>query len=129
VARRNLELNGFSGRAHELVREDCRAWLARTAAQGRRRWGLIFLDPPSFSNSASMTGVLDIQRDHPQLISQAAQLLEPGGTLYFSTNLRGFRMDTAALTGVVLQEITPATIPEDFRRNPRIHACWKITRP
>jgi len=128
-AKRNLGLNGFGGRSHELVRADCREWLEKTAAEGKRRWGLIFLDPPSFSNSKRMDGTFDVQRDHVALIGQAAGLLEPDGILIFSTNLRSFRMDAGALAGLVLEEITRATIPPDFRRTPRIHSCWRISLP
>ena len=128
-ARRNLALNGFGGRDHELVRAECREWLEKTAEEGRRRWDVIFLDPPAFSNSKRMAGVFDVQRDHAGLITHAASLLEPGGILLFSTNLRSFVMDVASLSGLVLEEITPATIPHDFRRTPRIHTCWRITLP
>jgi 23S rRNA (guanine2445-N2)-methyltransferase / 23S rRNA (guanine2069-N7)-methyltransferase len=128
-ARRNLELNGFVGRNHELVRAECREWLEKTAKEGKRRWGLIFLDPPSFSNSKRMAGTFDVQRDHAALISQAVELLEPDGILIFSTNLQSFAMDTDALAGLILEDITRATIPPDYRRNPRIHSCWRITLP
>ena len=128
-AGRNLELNGFNGKNHELVRAECREWLGTTAREGKRRWGLIFLDPPSFSNSKRMDGTFDVQRDHAALIGQAVELLEPNGILIFSTNLQSFVLDTGVLAGLVLEDITPVTIPPDFRRNPRIHSCWRITLP
>ena len=128
-ARRNLELNGFGGRDHELMRADCREWLEKRVREGRRRWGLIFLDPPVFSNSKRMAGSFDVQRDHPALISLASELLEPDGILIFSTNLRGFAMDSESLSGLMLEDITRATIPPDYARNPRIHSCWRIRRP
>jgi 23S rRNA (guanine2445-N2)-methyltransferase / 23S rRNA (guanine2069-N7)-methyltransferase len=56
------------------------------------------------------------------------QLLEPGGTLVFSTNFRKFKMDRDALLDLVLEDISRATIPRDFERDPRIHQCWKISR-
>jgi 23S rRNA (guanine2445-N2)-methyltransferase / 23S rRNA (guanine2069-N7)-methyltransferase len=74
-AERNLRLNGFGGRAHELVRADAREWLRRE----RRRFGLIYLDPPAFSTSNAMRGTLDVQRDHVPLLLDATRLLEPGG--------------------------------------------------
>lgn len=129
-ARRNLALNGFAKADHTLIRADARAWLAEQALQRgpRRRYGLIFLDPPSFSTSKRMQGTLDIQRDHVALIRDAVQLLAPGGTLVFSNNLRSFRLDTAALAALSLdlEDITARTLPPDFARNPRIHRCWRI---
>ena len=122
-AQRNLRLNGFGGHAHELVRADCREWVRRE----RRRFGLIYLDPPAFSTSNAMRGTLDIQRDHVPLILDTAQLLAPGGTLLFCTNLRRFKLDAAAMPGLACEAISRATIPKDFAGNPRIHACWRIT--
>jgi len=121
-ARRNLALNGFGGRAHELVRADAREWLRRE----RRRFGLIYLDPPTFSTSNAMRGTLDIQRDHVPLLLDAARLLAPGGTLVFCTNLRRFKLDAAAMPGLACEMITRATIPKDFAGNPRIHSCWTV---
>ncbi len=123
-ARRNLALNGFTGPTHELVRADCLEWLDQ--ARGRR-YGLIFLDPPTFSTSKRMAATFDVQRDHVALIRNTAALLEPGGVLIFSNNLRHFKMDGAALSDLVVEDITRATIPKDFERNPRIHNCWRIT--
>lgn len=128
-ARRNLELNGFSGENHRLIQADCLEWLM--AASERRPpeycYGLIFLDPPTFSSSKRMRQVLDIQRDHTRLIRQAIRLLTPDGVLLFSNNFRRFRLDREALKGLVVEDVSAATIPEDFRRNPRVHRCWKIT--
>ncbi len=124
-ARHNMSLNGFEGPQHQFVRVDCREWLARGG--GGVRYGLIFLDPPSFSSSKRMEGTLDIQRDHVELIRNAARLLEPGGVLIFSNNLRGFKMDREALAELKIEEISRETLPKDFERNPKIHNCWRIT--
>jgi len=123
-AHRNLELNGIRGRDHELIQADCLEWLH--AEQGRRRFDLIFLDPPTFSASKRMTGTLDIQRDHVDLIRSTAGLLAPDGLLIFSNNLRRFRMDPDALPELAIEDISASTIPRDFARNPRIHNCWRI---
>lgn len=123
-ARQNMALNGFQGPEHQFVRVDCREWLARGG--GGVRYGLIFLDPPSFSSSKRMEGTLDIQRDHVELIRNAAGLLEPDGVLIFSNNLRGFKMDREALAGLQVEDISRETLPKDFERNPKIHNCWRI---
>lgn len=126
-AGRNLAANGVAvGDAHRLVRTDVLAWLEE-AGRGRERWDLIVCDPPTFSNSAAMRGSFAVERDHPALIAACARLLAPGGTLYFSTNARAFRFADEALPGLACDDISAATIPEDFR-NQRIHRCWRIRR-
>lgn len=126
-ARRNLELNGFDVARHQLERADVREWLREARGRGER-FGLIVLDPPAYSSSKRMNGVFDVQRDHGALLAETAALLEPGGELYFSTNLRGFRLDSGACAGLAVEDITARTIPEDFR-NLRIHQCWRMVRP
>lgn len=121
-ARRNLTLNGFAPAAHELVQADVLTWLR----QETRRWDLIFLDPPSFSNSKRMTGTLDVQRDHAGIIRLALARLAPGGTLLFSTNRRGFRLDAEALGGLAIEDLTAASLDPDFDR-PRVpHQVFRI---
>lgn len=125
-ARRNFELNGMDLARHELVRADVFGFLGD--ATGRcERYDLIVMDPPSFSNSKKMSGVLDVQRDHALLINQCLKLLSDGGELFFSTNLRSFNLDEAALATHSIKEISGQTVPEDFR-NRKIHRCWLITR-
>jgi 23S rRNA (guanine2445-N2)-methyltransferase / 23S rRNA (guanine2069-N7)-methyltransferase len=125
-AKRNMTLNGFQGLEHQFIRVDCLEWLRRGG--GGQRYGVIFLDPPSFSTSKRMEATLDLQRDHVQLIRDAVQLLEPDGVLIFSNNLRSFRMDTEALAELELEDVSRSTLPKDFERNPKIHNCWRIQR-
>lgn len=127
-AKRNFDLNGIRG-DHKLVRANCVQWLAEQAtAKQKPQFDLIFLDPPTFSNSKKMDESFDVQNDHVQLLKNAAALLAPGGVLYFSTNFRRFKMDTDALQHLNIEDISPSTIPEDFARDPKIHYCWRITR-
>ena len=123
-ARRNLELNGFKGREHVLVQADVLEWLRGAPAAA---WDLIFLDPPTFSNSKKMRGTLDVQRDHVELIRATARLLAPGGVLVFSTNYSRFELAADGLPGLRVEDISRATVPRDFERNPGIHRCFLIT--
>ncbi len=125
-ARANMERNGFLGARYEFEQADCLQWLRK---KRERRFDLIFLDPPSFSNSKRMSESFDVQRDHVYLITRAAALLAPGGTLYFSTNLRTFSLDEQNLPDMDITDISAQTIPPDFERNPRIHKVFKITMP
>jgi 23S rRNA (guanine2445-N2)-methyltransferase / 23S rRNA (guanine2069-N7)-methyltransferase len=124
-ARDNLRLNGLAAPRHELERADCLEWLAVHSAAGPR-FDLIFLDPPTFSNSKRMAGVLDVQRDHVGMIRRALALLRAGGRLVFSTNYTRFKLDADGLGKVHVEDITARTIPKDFERNARIHRCYVI---
>ncbi len=124
-AQRNLAVNGFSGAQHELIQADCIAWL-KTAVAERRQFDLIFLDPPTFSNSKRMDDILDVQRDHRALIDRCMALLAPGGKLVFSTNAQKFKMDAEIGGSYKVTDITRATLPKDFERNPRIHQCYEL---
>ena len=124
-ARDNLVLNGFSSATNELQRADCLTWLVEQEAAGPR-FDLIFLDPPTFSNSKSMEGVLDVQRDHVGMIRRSLKLLRSNGRLVFSTNYTRFKLDQAALADLAVEDITAPTIPKDFERHTRIHRCFSI---
>lgn len=121
-AQRNMELNGLQGPEHELLRADVKDWLQQPV-QGL--YDIIMLDPPTFSNSKSMQEVLDVQRDHPELINACLRRLAPEGLLYFSTNFRKFKLEPEKLQAGRIKDITRATIPKDFR-NPKIHYCWLL---
>jgi 23S rRNA (guanine2445-N2)-methyltransferase / 23S rRNA (guanine2069-N7)-methyltransferase len=124
-ARDNLLLNGFGGSEHALERADCLEWVASQEAGGAR-FDLIFVDPPTFSNSKRMEGVLDVQRDHVGMIRRSAKLLRPAGRLVFSTNYTRFKLDAQALADFQIEDISARTLPKDFERNPHIHRCFVI---
>ena len=118
----NLALNGLSDRQHRGVRADVRDWLSEET----RTYDLIMVDPPSFSNSKGQAD-FDVQRDHFSLLELAMARLSDGGVLYFSTNHRKFVLDPAVQQTWQVQDVTQGSIPEDFSRNHRIHACWRLT--
>ncbi len=126
-AHENLVLNGFGDEKHALQRADCLEWLDERAEEGPR-FDLIFLDPPTFSNSKRMQGVIDVQRDHVGMIRRAMALLRSGGRLVFSTNFTKFKLDAEALGDFLVADLSAQTIPKDFERNPRIHRCYLVTR-
>jgi 23S rRNA (guanine2445-N2)-methyltransferase / 23S rRNA (guanine2069-N7)-methyltransferase len=124
-AAENYKLNGLADNRHELVRADARIWLTE-AAQRAASFELIFLDPPTFSNSRRMEGVLDTQRDHAELIGAAMRLLAPAGVLLFSTNAQKFKLDPEVDQRWEVKDLSAATIPFDFQRNQRIHRCYEL---
>lgn len=126
-ARQNMRLNGFTGPAHQFVREDAFAFLRYRAAQRDAPFDLAVVDPPTFSNSKRLAEVWDVQQHHAQLLELLLAQMAPGGKIYFSTNLRRFKFDEAALQHATVREITSQTIPPDFR-NKRIHRCWTLVK-
>jgi 23S rRNA (guanine2445-N2)-methyltransferase / 23S rRNA (guanine2069-N7)-methyltransferase len=127
-ARHNLALNGFDTAAHACVQADCRDWLKHAVRSGAR-FELVYLAPPTFSNSKRMAGVLDVARDHAALIDDCARLLGPGGLIVFSTNAQRFRLDAALAVRYDIRDVSAATLPKDFERNPRIHRCYEVRLP
>jgi 23S rRNA (guanine2445-N2)-methyltransferase / 23S rRNA (guanine2069-N7)-methyltransferase len=125
-AQRNMKRNGFNGEKHEFIQANCLEWMDKAA--GKQRYDLIFLDPPSFSSSKRMDNTFDVQRDHVSLLRKTVKLLAPNGTLIFSNNLRSFKLDREELKELQIEDISRATLPKDFERNPKIHNCWKITK-
>ena len=124
-AQRNFELNGLSPDRNGLVQADCRVWL-QDGARSRERYDLIFIDPPTFSNSKRMEGVFDVERDHPEFIDGCMRLLAPGGLIVFSTNSQRFRLDESLSQRYDVRDISAKTLPKDFERNPRIHRCFEV---
>ncbi|SES11097.1 23S rRNA m(2)G-2445 methyltransferase [Halopseudomonas bauzanensis] len=122
-ARRNLSLNGLSD-LHQLVQDDVMKWLE----QDRGEYELIFIDPPTFSNSKRLDDVFDVQRDHVQLLDMAMARLAPGGVVYFSNNFRRFRLDPVLEEKYQVQDISAQTLDKDFQRNTRIHRTWRLSR-
>ena len=120
-ARRNLSLNGFSDK-QRLEQGNVMQWLA----EDRGEYDLIFIDPPTFSNSKRMEGVFDVQRDQVELIDLAMARLAPGGVLYFSNNFRKFVLDEGLQARYRVEEISELTLDPDFVRNPKIHRAWMI---
>ncbi|MFA5960801.1 MAG: bifunctional 23S rRNA (guanine(2069)-N(7))-methyltransferase RlmK/23S rRNA (guanine(2445)-N(2))-methyltransferase RlmL [Tatlockia sp.] len=123
-AETNFRLNDLNVAKHQFIQFDCLEWLTIC----RDRFDVIFLDPPSFSNSKRMKQTLDVQRDHESLIHAAMRLLTTEGTLYFSTNLRQFKLSPQISEQYQVKDISAETIDLDFKRNHKIHQCYTIRK-
>ncbi|WP_196140446.1 bifunctional 23S rRNA (guanine(2069)-N(7))-methyltransferase RlmK/23S rRNA (guanine(2445)-N(2))-methyltransferase RlmL [Aliikangiella sp. G2MR2-5] len=123
-AKRNFKLNRIQLAEHEFIREDCMHWLEQAPQEGEK-FDTIFLDPPTFSNSKKMEGHFDVQSDHPKLIEQCLQVLQPKGELIFSNNFQKFEMMVESNERIEVKEITRSTQSPDFTRN-NLHRCWLI---
>ena len=119
----NLAENGIRGAAHRLAQADVMRWLQAE----RGEYDLVFCDPPTFSNSAR-AGDFDVQREQVELIRRVMSRLSRDGLLLFSNNFRRFRLDPSIERDYAVESLSPASIPPDFARNPRIHQLWAIRR-
>jgi 23S rRNA (guanine2445-N2)-methyltransferase / 23S rRNA (guanine2069-N7)-methyltransferase len=123
-ASRNLDLNGYGTDAHRLAQGDVMVFLR----EDRQRYGLIFVDPPTFSNS-SRAAEFDVQRDHVALLEACGNRLRDDGVIVFSNNFRRFKLDVDSLQSTfTIEDIGRASIPPDFARKPQIHGCWLLRK-
>jgi 23S rRNA G2069 N7-methylase RlmK/C1962 C5-methylase RlmI len=125
-AKRNFELNQLSGKQYQFVQDNVLDWLKGC----KNQFDLIFVDPPTFSNSKRMEDTWDVQRDHVKLLNMLSNLVAPGGKVIFSNNKRRFKLDYETLqqAGWHIKDISAASLPEDFKRNVHIHVCFELTR-
>ncbi|HEY4713587.1 MAG TPA: bifunctional 23S rRNA (guanine(2069)-N(7))-methyltransferase RlmK/23S rRNA (guanine(2445)-N(2))-methyltransferase RlmL, partial [Aquirhabdus sp.] len=122
----NFALNGLTvdhpDQQHQFFSAEVFEWLK----EGSEMYDMIFIDPPTFSNSKKFFGTFDIQRDHMSLIKRAMNRLQTDGVLYFSNNFRKFELDELLPEMFDIKEITQSTIGFDFKRNTKIHKAWEI---
>ena len=128
-AQRNMEINGFlddrQQQKHTFIAADCLSWLDHSA----ERYDLIFLDPPTFSNSKRMQTPLDIQRDYGILIAKTVSLLDKGGILIFSSNYAKFKLDPLLLPdSLSVLDISKETSSPDFHRSMNKRHCWRMEK-
>jgi len=125
-AQDNFALNNLSGHKYQFVQADCLKWLKANTT----KYDVIFIDPPTFSNSKRMEDSFDVQRDHISVISDALHSLSDNGEIIFTNNKRNFKMDIEKLEAlsVTAKNITDLTKDKDFQRNIHIHNSWLITK-
>lgn len=125
-AQENFSLNKLSSHKYQFIQADCLDWLKKNT----EKYDLIFIDPPTFSNSKRMEDSFDVQRDHIALLSDALKALNRGGEIFFTNNKRNFKMDFDGLETLGLQakNMSDLTRDKDFSRNKHIHNSWSITR-
>ncbi|GAB4224618.1 MAG: bifunctional 23S rRNA (guanine(2069)-N(7))-methyltransferase RlmK/23S rRNA (guanine(2445)-N(2))-methyltransferase RlmL [Francisella sp.] len=120
--KKNFILNNLDINKHNFIQSDCINWLK----SNNEKFDVIFLDPPTFSNSKRMNDILDIQRDHELLINLAMKSLKKDGVLYFSNNYRRFKMSQKIIAEFNCENIDKICLSRDFLANKNIHNCWKI---
>lgn len=128
--KQNFALNGLDLQAlksdgvdkYQFIATDVFEWLKNNTEQ----YDVIFIDPPTFSNSKKFYGTFDVQRDHVALINRAMNRLTPNGVLYFSNNFTKFSLDDELNTRYEVACITDKTIGFDFNPKKPIHQSFVI---
>lgn len=124
-AEENMKLNGFTDKSkYNFIAADVLQYLDTLPAN---HFDIIILDPPTFSNSKRMKDFLEIQRDHVMLINQCLRAMKPGGSLYFSTNYRRFKLEADQIKAAAIKDITRQTTPFDFEGK-LFRWCYLITK-
>jgi len=122
-AKDNFRLNHLMFKDHIFIKQNAFDFLR----SDQKKYDTIICDPPSFSNSKSMDGTFSVGRDHAGLIQMCINLLKDDGVLYFSTNLRKFRLDEEVSKSFKVKDITLRTIPQDYR-DLKVHTCFEIRK-
>lgn len=127
--KQNFALNGLvldaeyeSGQKYQFIASDVFEWIKEHTEQ----YDVIFIDPPTFSNSKKFKGTFDVQRDHVALINRAMNRLSADGVLYFSNNYTRFELDESLNARYDVVCITDKTIGFDFNPKKPIHQSYQI---
>lgn len=127
--KQNFALNGLvldaeyeGGPKYQFIASDVFEWIKEHTEQ----YDVIFIDPPTFSNSKKFKGTFDVQRDHVALINRAMNRLSADGVLYFSNNYTRFELDESLNARYDVVCITDKTIGFDFNSKKPIHQSYQI---
>lgn len=121
-AQENFALNNLDIAQHDFINANVLEWL--TTASGYQ-FDIIFLDPPTFSNSKKMSDSFEVERDQEVLVENCMKMLAPEGVLFFSNNKRKFKLSPKILGQYKVKDITEESIPQDFH-DKKIHNCFEI---
>lgn len=126
-AQENFKQNQLNTNDHVFIEEDVLEFIkdSKNRPDLKANFDVIFLDPPTFSNSKKMEGNFEVERDQEFLVENLMPLLKPNGILYFSNNKRDFKISKNLESKFKITNITAKTIPIDFH-DQKIHHCFEI---
>lgn len=124
-AEENFKLNQLDPKNHFFICENALDYLQKPEMDVR--YDIIFLDPPTFSNSKRMNSHFEVEKDQIFLVESCMKRLSVDGVLYFSNNKRKFKLDSQLAKNFSVRDITKETIPVDFH-DQKIHSCFEIRR-
>lgn len=123
----NFKLNLIDPEQHRFIEQNALEFL-KSASEWpdyKQSFDMIFLDPPTFSNSKEMESDFEVERDQAFIIENALKFLKPDGVLYFSTNKRKFKLEQKILDSYLIKNTSEKTIPVDCF-DQKIHHSFEI---
>ncbi|MBT7610947.1 MAG: hypothetical protein HN576_14390 [Bacteriovoracaceae bacterium] len=125
-SKENFRLNELSISNHQFIKNSAVTYLQQEITSDNK-FDLIFLDPPTFSNSKSMDKEFEVEQDHVQVITNCMLLLKSNGVLYFSNNKKSFKLASDLKEKYQIKDISYQSIPKDFR-DKKIHQFYEIRK-
>lgn len=122
-AQENFELNKIDLNQHKFINANVLEWLHEN--RNSQDFDVIFLDPPTFSNSKKMQDAFEVEKDQDFLVDSCMSMLRPDGVLYFSNNKRKFKLNDTLSAKYKIRDISEESIPQDFH-DKKIHVCFEI---
>jgi len=121
---RNFKENNLSLSVNKIIKSDYMEFLEND----RGKYDIIFIDPPTFSNSKSRKDIFVIQDDHAVLIRKSSEKLAENGIIIFSSNFKKFKLDDSIVENFIVEDITEKTVSPDFSRRGFSRKCWIISK-
>lgn len=121
---RNMSINNLSGSKHNFIQTNCLNWIKTT----NKKFDLIFINPPTFSNSKKMNKSFELKRDFFHLIKDLKRILRQDGNIIFSSSTHNFKINLDVLDKIKLyaKNITKKTQSKDYINDSKIYHSWII---
>ncbi|MBL4661611.1 MAG: bifunctional 23S rRNA (guanine(2069)-N(7))-methyltransferase RlmK/23S rRNA (guanine(2445)-N(2))-methyltransferase RlmL [Alcanivoracaceae bacterium] len=121
-AKENFKINRVDLYKHKLIRNDVLEYLSSCS----HKFDIIFVDPPTYSNSHSRETDWDVQRDHKQMLLACKRVLSPQGEIIFSNNYRKFVLDANLSDYFSIKDLTKQSVSPDFIKSKIKRVCYQL---
>ncbi|QCI22447.1 bifunctional 23S rRNA (guanine(2069)-N(7))-methyltransferase RlmK/23S rRNA (guanine(2445)-N(2))-methyltransferase RlmL, partial [Buchnera aphidicola] len=121
---KNMLINNLTSTKHNFIQANCLDWIKKT----NKKFDLIFINPPTFSNSKKMNKSFELTRDYLNVIQDLKTILRVNGNIIFSSSKHNFQINLDALNKIKLsaKNITKKTQSKDYMNNSKLYHSWII---
>ncbi|QFQ32533.1 bifunctional 23S rRNA (guanine(2069)-N(7))-methyltransferase RlmK/23S rRNA (guanine(2445)-N(2))-methyltransferase RlmL [Buchnera aphidicola (Aphis fabae)] len=109
---KNMSINNLIGKQHSFIQSNCLEWIK----SNYQTFDLIFLNPPTFSNSKKMKKIFELKKDYLDLINSLKKNLRKNGYIIFSSSTNNFQInfDEVNKMQLYVKNITHLVQSKDF---------------